>query len=632
MKKLIIALSVALALVFTMAFAISAETIEVTDDGTTEITLGDCVIEGLDRKIPQPSSGFTYQLDTETKTAKITKWANMGDAENGVSFVIPSTVIYNGETYSVTAFDRVTNKDKVLELIAIPDTVTAIPAYAFDSCGDVRYIYVGSGVETIGNNSFQWVGFAGDKSLVDENGEKIGNIRDFIWKTQKITTLTSCCFFHLDFNPDCVIEFPFEKITTFESACMAYNPYALTADHDIGRQLYLDVFDLRNATSIASDAFANSAIAQTIIVRADQVNLLSPQKLRGGGSSQPENDNTFVIYGGDTAETAVTLNGSIWIANTWYWLPCNVHFNIVFRGYVNAYDGTDGLENQNGYGNDIVDYIFESEDTFRHYINSVDTTTNRATTYTRYAKNTKGYFNVCVNTDGTHSFKAYNLAYTPASEGVEESVVISEIQGTSLRYGNPTRNTILDDDCTSSNLCFVCDFIFTKGLEHEIGTTYEYANGYTNNGLKVVGCTRCLKGEETVLEPLFTSFGYSKDETGVGIVHKVNVNKEAITTYESLLSEQKGEAVTIKYGVVAAIAEDGCMPITSEGKLAEGYRAVVAEINGTNYQYLQIKLSGITELDMGLNCNAYVVVDANVYYINGNETSDKAKVVTYNGL
>ena len=41
--------------------------------------------------------------------------------------------------------------------------------------------------------------------------------------------------------------FELEKITVFESACMAYNPFALTSDHDIGRQLYLDVFDLRNA-------------------------------------------------------------------------------------------------------------------------------------------------------------------------------------------------------------------------------------------------------------------------------------------------------------------------------------------------------------------------------------------------
>ena len=634
MKKLITLLSVAFVLVFLMAFVISAETITVTDDSTTEITLGDCVIEGLDREIPQPSRGFTYQLDTEAKTAKVSDWANKTDETLGQTFCLPSTVTYDGVTYKVTSFSAVGNaytNNTILVTVAIPDTVTSIPNNAFDACRTIRYVYVGNGVETIGKYSFRNIGFTADSS-VDENGEMKGNIRDFIWKTTKVTTLSEQCFFHMDFNKENVIEFPFDKITTYESGSMAYNQHAFQTGHNFSKQFYLDVFDISNATSVASNAFDNAALAQTIILRADQTNALAPQKLRGQGTAQPDLYYNFIIVGGETAETAKTLSGCLWTSNAWYW-GSKTHCTIAFRGYVNAYDGTDGLENQNGYGNDVVDYFFESEAAFNHYINSVKTTTNASTTLTRYAKNTKGYFNVCTVVDGAHSFKAYNLSYTAATEEATEIVTITEYTQTNFSFGIPSYDTVIDDDCTSSNLCFVCDFIFTKGLEHEIGTTYEYANGYTNKGLKVVGCIRCLKGEEIVLAPLFESYGYSKDEKGVGIVNKVKVNKEAILAYEAFLSEQKGETVVINYGILAAIsAGEDSAPLMQDGTVAEGYKAVVANMTNTEYTILSVKICGITDVTTKLNCNVYVIIDNQVKYINHETTDEYATSISYNQL
>ena len=101
-----------------------------------------------------------------------------------------------------------------------------------------------------------------------------------------------------------------------------------------------------------------------------------------------------------------------------------------------------------------------------------------------------------------------------------------------------------------------------------------------------------------------------------------------------------GEDVEIIYGVVAGIAEVdneetgfvGGTPVNAEGEVADGYRALIAKANDTDYSILEIKLCGITDDTQALNCNAYIIIDGTVKYINGDETSDKAKAVTYNGL
>ena len=616
-RKLLLTLSLAFVFVLMLALSVCAETITVVDDGTTEITLGECVIEDLDRVIPTPSRGFTYKLDTETHGAKITDWLyRSGDAENGVNFVIPSTVTYDGQTYYVTSFDRVTSSNKIVELIAIPDTVTAIPNNAFDSLGAVRYIYVGSGIETIGEGSFQWVGFAGDKNLVDENGDNIGDIREFIWKTEKVTTLTTQCFFHLDFNPDCIIEFPFEKITTYGDNCMAYNGWALTADHAIGRKLYIDVFDLRGATSVSASAFTNSALARTIIVNAEHTYALTPQQLGGGGSGQPDKYSTFIIYGGETPETAVTLTGSVWIANTYWWHPGDVHFSIVFRGYVNAYDGVDGLENQNAYGNDVVDYFFDSYDSFTHYIDSIDSTTERVNTYTRYAKNSNGYFNVCKIEAGVHSFTAYNLVYTAAAEGVEESVQLTEYAQANFKWGYPTYDVIEGDNCTASNLCWVCDFVHTAGVPHEYETTASYPYGYLEEGITRYGCKNCDHGTVSTLDPLFESKGFSSTsyDGKISIVQGFDINREAIDIYYSITG------VKIKFGVVATSVnkvQDG-KPGTemAEGVVATDFTDRV-EVGFTRFE---IKVSEIESANqsIGLYACAYVIEGDDTYYLSEN--------------
>lgn len=149
MKKILLAFIIALFATITLAFTVGAEEITVVD-GTDDIALGNCVIEGLNKEIPSPSAGFTFVLDTETQTAKITKWANYADATLGTTLVIPSTVTYNDVTYIVTAFDRLvyfTDNGKgstssgnfYLVSAYVPDTITEIPAYAFTQCRALEF-------------------------------------------------------------------------------------------------------------------------------------------------------------------------------------------------------------------------------------------------------------------------------------------------------------------------------------------------------------------------------------------------------------------------------------------------------------------------------------------------------------
>ena len=640
MKKLFLATIIAVSLLLVMAVAVCAEQITVVD-GTDDIELGDCVIEGLDREIPEPSEGFTFVLDTETKTAKATAWANKADATLGKVFCLPSTVTYGDVTYTVTSFSAIGNaygSNTTLFTVAVPDTVTAIPDNAFDNCRAIRYVYVGSGVEKIGKYSFRNAGFTANSS-VDENGEEVGNVREFIWKTTKVTTLTQECFFHMDFNVENVIEFPFDRITTYEASCMAYNTHAFQSGHKFNRQLYFDVFDITGATSVSTSAFTNAALAKTIVVRADQVNALSPQILRGAGTSQPDLHYNFIIVGGETPETAITLNGSLWTTSAWYW-GAKIHCTLSFRGYVNAYDGTDGLENQSGYGYDVVDYFFDSKETYEHYIASIDTTTERVATYTRYAKNNKGYFNYCViDENGNHTFKAFNLKYTPASEGVEESISFVEYAQATFPFTLPTYDVIMDDDCTASNFCYCCDFMFSKGIEHVLNdAVLLYLNGYTNKGVERITCANegCTLAKDNEIPELFVTKGYSKDTTTNGIHFDFSVNNDAIATYEAYL-QQIGDSVSIAYGVVVAIAdndddETNDKLFDSEGALKSGVLEV--KFGEKNFTNIKIKLMGIDEnnYDTALHISGYFVLNGEVTYINGTGTSEYAQKVTYNSL
>ena len=189
-----------------------------------------------------------------------------------------------------------------------------------------------------------------------------------------------------------------------------------------------------------------------------------------------------------------------------------------------------------------------------------------------------------------------------------------------------------DKDCTTASVCDNCHQTVVEALEHIIGTVYAYANGYSNEGLKTVGCTRegCDHGEKTVLDALIVSLGYSKEENGVGITHSVKVYRDAINEYQAYINKE----TKILYGIIAAIDDGNGTPVTSDGNVAEGYKAVMTENSNTEYTILTVKLCGITDTTQKLNLGAYIIIDGNVNYVYGlaKQTGARAESVSYSDL
>jgi len=632
LRKILLILTVALFAIVIFAFTVSAETITVVD-GVDEIILGECVIEGIDVEIPAVSKGFTFALDTEARTAKVTSWAYSKDAENGRDFVLPSTVEYNGVPYTVIGFSAVGSpnvNNRSVVSVYIPDTVLEIPQSAFDDCRAIKRVYVGNGVETIGKFCFRNAGFTANDAIDTVTDTQMGNIEEFIWKTEKITTLSEGCFYHLDFLEGYALEFPFENIKKFDKYCMAYNMHAFQSGHYFNKQLYIDKIDLRNV-EIGTGAFEQAMLAETIIINADQLHLVNINFLRGSGTNRYSLDTYFIIYGGETKEQAVTLSNYVWTQNAHYWYPANNDYHFYFKGYVNAYDGVDGLENQNGYGADVIDYYFESMDALNYYIESVKKTSNASDTFTRYAKNKFGYFNVCQG-DGTT--KAYNLVYTDEIATLKEDTNASHLKPIT------TYNAIVDGKCTASTLCMICDAELEKGLEHDTVTAVKYANGYLLPGLKTVDCQReeCSYCIETEQQPIFKFKGYSINESNTAICMGYFVNNEALNEYNSYNDD-------LIYGVVAAVVDDGQELNLSydNGVKASLEKAVLVNVD-SKYTGFDFKLSGFKDKTDGdivdtkslsLVINAYVY-DGTFYYLgslNSLTSCEKtAQAVTFNEI
>ena len=646
MKKVLITLLLVMTLALTMAIAISAAEITVVDDGATEITLGDCVIEGLDGvTIPSPTRGFTYVLNTDTKTAKISKWADYNDKEKGATFCTPSTVTYDGMTYTVTNFDNVvqytdngnglTNQGNFyLVNVYIADTIVAIPNDAFRQCRALEYVYVGSGVETIGQLSFACGGFTAGayyvdyeyeeegaiktkKEVLEKTGSTMGNIKAFVWKTTKITALPKQCFHHMEFDQNAVIEFAIENVTVFGEECLSYNHNSFQDGHYFtGKQLtFGDTFDIRNATSIHASAFSNNMLATTYILNANQTDLLNVVTLRGNGANAPNGHNgVFVIYGGETPETAVEMTGKIWTSSLWYW-SANVHYHAVFKGYIKANSTSyDGNENQNGYGKDMIDYYFESDEALKYYLDSVALSSAASNTYTRYAKNTYGYFNVC---DGNGSSTPYNLTYADGQYTL--SVAADKYVMSTPKYTN-----LVDGYCTASTLCYVCDCQISEGIKHEYNTTVVYAD-FTNCGVKTTGCTHdycALYANPVVveLEAIFSDFKYSvrEDQTTFGLVMAYKVNNIALAEYEAINGSLSfGVMAVSKKNITAIDGENEIIsnPLNNEGTTSLN-NVVVADVSNNKLANVNLIIIGSGEAwDEAKTVDFYVLG----YVINGEE-------------
>lgn len=95
-----------------------------------------------------------YNLDNANKTAAVTYKKELQASYKG-SITIPTTINYNGATYSVTSIgDRAFYKSTALTSITIPNSVTSIGYEAFEFCSSITSITIPNSVTSIGNEAF----------------------------------------------------------------------------------------------------------------------------------------------------------------------------------------------------------------------------------------------------------------------------------------------------------------------------------------------------------------------------------------------------------------------------------------------------------------------------------------------
>lgn len=94
---------------------------------------------------------FSYNILSETDlTVEVTKGPYSGDVS------IPSTVTYNGQSYSVTSIGYGAFRDTQITSITIPESVTSIGNRAFDGCYNLTSITIPNSVTTICDCAFQY--------------------------------------------------------------------------------------------------------------------------------------------------------------------------------------------------------------------------------------------------------------------------------------------------------------------------------------------------------------------------------------------------------------------------------------------------------------------------------------------
>ena len=103
--------------------------------------------------------GIWYDFDESNKTATVTFLGMRYDDFNEYSgsVVIPSSVTYNGVTYSVTSIgDYAFGGCSSLTSITIPNSVTSIGDGAFARCSSLASVTIPNSVTSIGNNAFYY--------------------------------------------------------------------------------------------------------------------------------------------------------------------------------------------------------------------------------------------------------------------------------------------------------------------------------------------------------------------------------------------------------------------------------------------------------------------------------------------
>ena len=116
-----------------------------------------CIVSGRTMAYNCYVNGIVYDLNYTEKTALVTYMSSSYDNSTAYrgAYVIPNSIIYEGNTYKVTGIGKSAFKYcSGLTSIEIPNSVTQIGNSAFEGCHGLESINIPNSVTTIGESAF----------------------------------------------------------------------------------------------------------------------------------------------------------------------------------------------------------------------------------------------------------------------------------------------------------------------------------------------------------------------------------------------------------------------------------------------------------------------------------------------
>ena len=225
--------------------------------------------------------------------------------------------------------------------------------------------------------------------------------------------------------------------------------------------------------------------------------------------------------------------------------------------------------------------------------------------------------------------KVYSYDEYVAAGSPEGSMCVYGLNTCETFYGGKHNLTVAEGN-TCSGVCdregcglfeLVENPIHTNEWIFNGGKAISYTTAFTAEHI----CKFCQTVEDSqTIGVILYSDGISYDEKDyTGVYEQIKVNKIALETYATLSGQE------FDYGIFALAAGEAetSAPIAKgqDGKATADDKTVYASFTGTEYTYLRIKITGLSN-GSSIFCGAYLIIGDNVIYVsNKQEGTEVAK-------